>query len=373
MRRATLSLLSLSLGLVALRAGGDTGPTYRDLQEQAMGRTGVASASGAAALFLNPAGLANQKGGNMGLSLDLGLNSVLLDYAGWAAENRQYLSQYDTLSQKMGPIDNKWAPFSNTLLVHGRYEDIAFAFLYDARYDLAVTKAPLTPVLGAGGVGDIVLTAGRGWETVDGYHIGLSLKYLYRLRLDDRYMGTTDEPFYKVLSTLRAPETGFWSKVAKVEVASEIAQTQQGVGANLGVQKDVSANWTAGLSLIDFPSFIGSRLVRPDVDLGMAYHRMLDLLPGLDTRVLVNLDVQRFLMPGTAWWHQLKTGAALEGYVGKRQVAYIAMGLNDGYPTFGVSLGYIAYLSYVYVAEEVGTYPGQEVLSFHKLCFNLEF
>jgi len=31
------------------------------------------------------------------------------------------------------------------------------------------------------------------------------------------------------------------------------------------------------------------------------------------------------------------------------------------------------YLSYVYVAEEAGTYPGQEKLSFHKIVLSAEF
>jgi hypothetical protein len=49
------------------------------------------------------------------------------------------------------------------------------------------------------------------------------------------------------------------------------------------------------------------------------------------------------------------------------------VGLNDGYPTFGVRFGYIVYLSYVYISEELGTYPGQQQLAFHKLILQAEF
>nr|MDQ3000323.1 hypothetical protein [Fibrobacterota bacterium] len=104
-----------------------------------------------------------------------------------------------------------------------------------------------------------------------------------------------------------------------------------------------------------------------------AYHRDVDLVPDLDNKVLVNLDWQRFLIPGTPWFKQLKAGVALEGWMKKRPISYIGMGLNDGYPTFGVRVGYIVYLSYVYVAEEIGTYPGQEKLSFHKIVLQSEF
>jgi hypothetical protein len=36
-------------------------------------------------------------------------------------------------------------------------------------------------------------------------------------------------------------------------------------------------------------------------------------------------------------------------------------------------VGYIVYLSYVYTAEEIGTYPGQEKLSFHKLVVQASY
>jgi uncharacterized protein (DUF488 family) len=98
----------------------------------------------------------------------------------------------------------------------------------------------------------------------------------------------------------------------------------------------------------------------------------LDLVEDLENKLTVNLDFQRFLLPGTPWFKQIKTGVAIEGYMHKRPVSYVAMGFNDGYPTFGLKFGYILYFSYVYVAQEVGTYPGQEKLSFHKLALQLE-
>jgi hypothetical protein len=358
--------------LIPSRAPAEGGPTFRSLESQAMGRSGVAASNGAAALFLNPAGLGGDQGGNMGLSVDMGLNSVLLDYASWVKDNYSYIGNLDTMSNRIGPIDNKWAPFSNSLLINGRYQDIAFALLSDTRYDLTISKAVVTPVLGVGALSDLVLTAGRGVEGPDGYHFGVSFKYLYRVRYEDRLVGTSDDDFYKVYTAWRKPDNGVWSKLAKIQVAGDIAKTEQGVGVNLGVEKDVTENWTAGVSLIDFPTLIDARFARPDVNMGLGYHRHLDWLEGLPLLSLVNVDFQRFLTPGTPWWRQLKLGTAMEGYVGKRKVAYLAFGLNDGYPTFGVSLGYIAYVSYVYVAEEVGTFPGQEKLSFHKLCINID-
>lgn len=359
--------------LTAANLFAEAGPQFRETKSQAMGRTGVASSKGAPALFLNPAALGKETTGGTGMSMDLGVNSVLLDYAAWAADNYRYLDKTDTLLQNIGPVDNKWAPFSQTFLVYGNWKGVGFALLSDTRYNLTLSKAVVTAVPGVGALSDLVLTAGKGFQAEDGYRFGFALKYIYRLRYEDRLVGTTDEDFYKVKKAWEAPDKGWTDKFSKLSVAGDIAETKQGVGLNLGAEKDIDDNWTAGLSLLDFPSVMNQTFARPEINLGLAYHRDVDLVQDLDNKVLVNLDWQRFLIPGTPWFKQLKAGVALESWMKKRPVSYIGMGLNDGYPTFGVRFGYIVYLSYVYVAEEIGTYPGQEKLSFHKLALQSEF
>lgn len=372
MSRKTVTLAAAT-ALTAVSLFAETGPQFRDTKSQSLGRTGVASSTGAPALFLNPAALGRETGGGMGLSLDLGVNSVLLDYASWAADNYKYLDKPDSLLTKIGPVDNKWAPFSQSFLLYGNWQGIGFGVLSDTRYDLTLGKAVVTAVPGVGALSDLVLTAGRGFQADDGYRFGFALKYVYRLRYEDRLVGTTDDDFYKVKQAWAAPDHGWTDKLSKLGVAADIAKTEQGVGLNLGAEKDIDENWTAGLSALDFPTIMDQTFMRPDLNLGLAFHHAVDLVPDLDNRVLVNLDWQHFLIPGTPWFKQLKAGVAFEGYMNKRPVAYIGLGLNDGYPTFGVRFGYLVYLSYVYVAEEVGTYPGQEKLSFHKLILQAEF
>ncbi|MDB5105444.1 MAG: hypothetical protein JWP91_3133 [Fibrobacteres bacterium] len=365
---ATLALAAAGPASVSAEAG----PQFRDTKSQSLGRTGVASSHGGTALFLNPAALARSQGGELGMSMDLGVNSVLVDYASWAADNYKYLNNMDSLLTKIGPVDNKWAPFSQSLMLYGNWEGVGFSVLSDTRYNLTLGKAVVTPVPGIGALSDLVLTAGRGFNAEDGYRFGFALKYIYRLRFEDRLVGTTDEEFYKVKESWEKPDAGWSDKLAKIQVAGDIAETKQGVGANLGAEKDINADWTAGLSLLDFPTVMNQRFTRPEINLGLAFHRDVDWVPDLDNKLLVNLDWQRFLIPGTPWFKQLKAGVAMEGWMKKRPVSYIGVGLNDGYPTFGVRFGYIVYLSYVYVAEEIGTYPGQEKLSFHKLVLQAE-
>lgn len=350
----------------------EPGPQYRDSKSQAMGRTGAASSQGAASLFLNPAGLGRKSPRSMGLSLDLGLNPVLVDYASWAADNWEYLDDMDSLLARIGPVDNKWAPFSQSNILYGNWQGIAFAALSDSRYDLTVGKAVITPVLGIGAFSDLVLTAGRAFSGDRGSRFGVAFKYVYRLRYDRRLLGTTDEAWYKAVEKWEEPDDGWSDRVSKAKVAADIAETSQGVGINLGLEKDLHPNWTAGLSLLDAPTVLNQRLLRPDLNVGIAYHADVDWIPDLDSKALANFDLQRFMIPGTPWFKQIKAGVALESWMRNRPVAYVALGLNDGYPTFGIRAGYVLHLSYVYVAEEAGTYPGQEKLQFHKLALQLE-
>jgi hypothetical protein len=370
--RTLTAVLALTLASLA-PAFAEAGPQFRDTKSQGLGRTGVASSRGGTALFLNPAALARETGGAMGLSLDLGINAVLIDYASWAKDNYQYLNNMDSLLTRIEPVDNKWAPFSQTMLLYGNWEGVGFSILSDTRYDLTLGKAVVTPVPGVGALSDLVMTAGRGFNADDGYRFGFALKYMYRLRYEDRLVGTTDDDFYKVKQAWEKPGNGIFDKLAKLQVAGEIAETKQGVGLNLGAEKDIDESWTAGLSLLDFPTILDQAFTRPEINLGLSYHPKIDWVPDLDDRLLVNLDWQRFLIPGTPWFKQLKAGVAFEGWMNKRPVSYIGLGLNDGYPTFGMRFGYIVYLSYVYIAEEIGTYPGQEKLSFHKLILQAEF
>lgn len=367
--------LAVAALMAAHSAHCESGPRYRDSKSQAMGLTGTASAEGAASLFLNPAALAKVKPetGGMGFSLDLGVNPEFVEYASWADDNDEHLDDMDSLLAHIGSLDGKWASLSQSSIVYGNWQGVAFAALLEERYDLTVGKAVITPVPGVGALSDLVLTAGQGFQAGEGYRYGFALKYIYRLRFERRLVGTTDEEFYTVKAAWEDPDDGWSDWLAKVKVANEVAEVRQGVGLNLGAEKDVGDNWTAGLSLLDFPTVIERRFVRPDLNLGLNFHSGVDLIPELAERLTVNLDWQRFLIPGTPWLKQLKAGVAMEGSIRKRPVAYVAMGLNDGYPTFGFRLGYVLYLSYVYVAEELGTYPGQEKLEFHKLAVQLDF
>lgn len=352
---------------------GQIGPQYRGMRSEAMGRTGIASAEGEQALFLNPAGLAGARvfarGGFGGTQ---GLNPVLLDYATWATKNAKYLTNVDSLVLRLDEIDSKWAPFAQHFQAAGQHNDIAFAVVNDLFYELTVAQGALTPIFGAAARSDLLLTMGRGMKLENGYSAGLALKYLYRVDYSRRLLGTTNPDFYRVKETLEEDADTFLEKVGKVKVAQEIARTQHGLGMNAGVRKQLDANWSLGAALLDFPTVIDGLVAKPSVNLGVGFQKGFQLHPEMTHRVVANLEWHHFLFFNEAWFHWFKAGVGAEAMVNRRQVAFVGMGFNDGYPTFGVRAGFIAYLGYTYFVREQGVEPGQDKLSFHKLTFELE-
>lgn len=359
----------------------DRGPTWRSWESQAMGNTGIASADGALALALNPALLQNQAGFCADLYTDLGLNGVLLDYADWAADNYQNLNSIDSLLNHIEPIDNKWAPFRQSFVLGGCYEQYALALVGDLRYELTLGKAVLTPVPGAGAEADVFFSVGRGFELPQEYRLGVTVRYLHRSKLDRQLIGITDPRWVHLYNTLKAKNDGISSSIDKIKVASDLAETEQGMGLVLGAARDLGENWTFGASLQDLPALLGGSLLRPQINLGVNFHRDFGFLDGLVTRFTSNFDWQDFLIPGSPWFKQFKFGVGAKGYIAKEtaagktetgtEVFFIGLGANDGYPAFGVRVGYWLYLAYLYTVEETGTYPGQRPLSFHKLSIDL--
>jgi hypothetical protein len=272
----------------------------------------------------------------------------------------------------MGPVQNKWAPFSNSLVIQGNYQDFALAFITDVRYDLSLSKAVITPVPGVAVLSDMQVAAGRGFSPRPEWQLGFAMKYLYRLRYDRRLLGTTDEDFYTVKRVLSRPASGLGDQLEKIGVAEEVADAGQGFGINLGAMRQLAHGFAVGGSLLDFPTFHNGGFLYPQLNLGGAYAKGFNFLEGLDHRVVVNLDWQ-IPFDWAPWYKQLKLGTSLEGRMGNRVVTVTSLGFNDGYPAFGLRVGYLLYFSYLYIAEEAGSYPGQQKLSFHKLGIDMGF
>ena len=365
-------LASILAAVLATAATAELGPQFRGFRMDGQGRTGTASIDGVDALFLNPAGLAGLRGNGFQVSGNMGLNAVLLDYAKWAADNYSYLNTIDSLLLKIEPIQNKWAPFSNSFLAQGHYQDFAISMVQDIRYDLSLSKAVITPVPGVGMLSDFQLAAGRGFSPRPEWKVGFAMKYLYRLRFRNRLVGTTDEEFYKVKAVLQRPANSLGEQIDKIGVAQEVAEAGQGFGINMGAMRMFDKGFSAGFSLLDFPTFYNGGFLFPQMNLGGGYAKDFEMLEGLNHRVVVNLDWQ-VPFSWEPWFKQWKMGTALEGRMGNRVVSVTSLGFNDGYPAFGLRVGYLLYFSYLYIAEETGSYPGQRKLSFHKIGLDFGF
>ncbi len=378
-RRLVFAGLVMTWAAISVHA--ERGPRWRSWDDQAMGHTGVTTSRGTGALFINPALLEGHKGGGFQLYGDLGLNAVLLDYAEWASENYSKFNSIDSLLAHIQPVSNKWAPFAQSFVLAGAYDDYSLAVVDDIRYDLTLTKAVLTPVIGAGAVNDFVVSVGRGFLLPQEYSAGVTVRYLHRSRLDRQLIGISDDRFASVYNTMKEKNEGLASAQDKIAVASSLAKSEQGVGINLGVVKDIDEHWTAGASLLDFPAVLGGELLKPQPNVGVSYGLDSYFLDGLVTRFTGSFDWNHFLIPGTPWFKQFKLGAGMRGNLQRktgtgqtepgREVFFVGLGANDGYPSFGIRCGYFLYLSYLYTVEETGTYPGQRPLSFHKLSIDI--
>ncbi|MGL1901129.1 MAG: hypothetical protein OCC49_03255 [Fibrobacterales bacterium] len=333
---------------------------YRGEKSQAMGQTGVASLSGHHSLSLNPALLANYTSWNVDLFSTIGVNGVLVDYADWLVDNSSNISDFDTLMTKLDPIDNKWAPF----LVHGglgvQIKQFALNFTWNTYTRVAMTKAPITPVLGVGARTNFKLISGYGLEINPGLSLGVALYGKYSIIYKDRYLGTTSEDFWTVYNTMNSDDKSTWSKIT---VAEEIADTKMNFGGNIGVTKEIGSYMTTAFSLIDIGESASPNLAfNAHYQLGKSdtFHTLFD----------GNIDWQQMFISDHIY-QQFKLGTSASLSNGNRRVGYIAAGLNDGYPTFGIQAGYGFYVTYTYFTQETGTYPGQRPLTFHKLTLEI--
>lgn len=379
--RHAFALAAVALVSSAMPTLAESGPRWRSWDDQAMGHTGVTTSQGTGALFINPALLEGHEGGGFQLYGDLGLNSVLLDYAEWAAENYSKFSSIDSLLAHIQPVSNKWAPFAQSFVLAGSYNNYSGAIVDDIRYDLTLTKAVLTPVIGAGVVNDFVVSVGRGFTLPEDYRAGITVRYLHRSIFKRQLIGISDDRFADVYNTMKEKNEGLSSAQRKIAIASSLAESKQGAGLNLGVVKDIDEHWTVGASVLDAPAVLGGEPLKPQPNVGVSYGLDSYYLDGLVTHFTGNFDWDHFLIPGTPWFKQFKFGAGARGSLARktgtgevepgREVFFLGLGINDGYPSFGIRCGYFFYVSYLYTVEETGTYPGQRPLSFHKLSIDI--
>ena len=339
---------------------------YRGEYSQAMGQSGVASQPGINAMHINPALLANYETWEVTTKfLSLGLNHSLVDYAEWAIDNSDNFDEMEKLVEAMDPIDNKWAPFLTHAGLGFRLKQLAFDFSWNTYTELAVTKAPLTPILGVGANSNFQLAIGYGHDFKNDYQVGMTIHTRYDIKYKTRYIGTLSEDFYTVKEAIEEETSSTWDDVRKIRVAEEIADVSLKAGASIGAAKKLNDQFTVGGSFLSIPNDEMS------VNIGGSWQYALGDKKGIHTMLTLNADWQNMFRSDHDYFQQFNFGASSQLQNGARRIGYLATGVHDGYPTFGLQVGYFVYLSYTYYVEEIGTYPGQNPLSFHKVSLDM--
>jgi len=117
-------------------------------------------------------------------------------------------------------------------------------------------------VLGVGALSRPGPHRGKGFNAPDGYRFGFALKYVYRLRFDDRWSAPPTTFFYKVKQAWEKPgqrlERQAWRKI---KVRGRTSPRPRRRGPEPGRGKDIDEKLeNGGLSLLDFPTRDGPDL-----------------------------------------------------------------------------------------------------------------
>ncbi|HOM29591.1 MAG TPA: hypothetical protein PLS81_09050 [Deltaproteobacteria bacterium] len=343
MRRMVFAAIAVLTVVSFETRAGELPRLYSDARVMAMGGAFVALSDDACALFYNPAGLADVKSSTVNLPLPQAeFNNKAFDmFTDFNDTDFDSTSETGSFLRKnLGDTGHAAVSFFPSYL-RPRF---AFGILGSARADLT-SKNPVYPVLEVETVQDAAVCAGYALPAVgEDLLLGVGVKYLFRRSLDREYTVSdiTSGDFENRLEDEMEEgsgalvDVGLIYKVGSFQVSGRQGTLQAGlsmnnlVGNDLGDAADIDEHLDVG-----FASRIGD-----DTVIALDYVDILGEV-GEDDSVgkRIHLGVE----------YTPKTGLKLR------------LGLNQGYPTFGVGLstGKVK-LDLATYAEERGTYAGQE-------------
>jgi hypothetical protein len=347
-----------------------------DARYLGMGGCFVAFPEGQTVLFTNPAALDRLEGRNLSIfGLAGTVNSRTFDVAGFAWDRKEDFEDVGDMSEEDQDeffddiVDNinfkrmnvmlslvplGWVQHSagGALFTHTRVSGMAFN---------GASNTPLIDVLGTQDGGG-VFGLSHGWSGLAAWlpnrlSLGAGVKYFKRYAYSARETITE-------LSDSDSPEL----------------MSGGSFGVDLGLVYDIRADLRAGLALYDvFASEIEwdgdssevSRIqpgdteeIQPALRIGLTYSAR-PSATWLASPVLVAFDLAEPFDGDVTFFKKVHLGAEVALF---RSWFKARLGLSQGYPSVGVSLGG---LTYAYYAEETGRFAGQVADHRHVLSFGL--
>jgi len=145
----------------------------------------------------------------------------------------------------------------------------------------------------------------------------------------------------------------------KLNALDPLLSHQYGPGADAGAIFHFG-QLRAGVSVMDLFSYVGSEVMTPRLNLGMAYKLLALMEYNLIDDATLTTDLHDVFKRAN-FFTKLNIGAEV-----RMTALDVRLGLNQGYPTFGTTLHWLLFhFDYLYYGEEKGLYPGDKPLLYH--------
>ncbi len=350
----------------ALVGTRDDGPMYYGIRHNGMGNTSIAIVDDRYSLFNNPAGL-DLFGEHVELSIapiSLHINQTFYEIASFLLKHQAQLKDpglYDKpFFDNFSAIDAQWAKIG-----YLPEATLVFQHFGVGAYNVLSTKISaetghFIPKIQLAGNQDFVLTAGYGGRLLKTLSVGVTVKYIYRVVLPDTCFGFTDT--YAASKELTDGIAG-----GNLTAFSKWAHLERGVGFDVGSMLHMGAT-KFGLTIQDLAEYLDGKRKHTRISLGVS-HRFLSLLELPFVKdIVVGMDIKDITGKDN-FFNKLHLGSELDLHA-----IALRCGINQGYPTFGVSLSLaILHFEYAYTTEEWGYYPGQAPNPAHIFSSRLGF
>ncbi|OGJ85503.1 MAG: hypothetical protein A2268_03210 [Candidatus Raymondbacteria bacterium RifOxyA12_full_50_37] len=346
--------------LCVLSVFAETRSTFTGIRSMGMGGANLANADDASAMLVNPACL-DMYMEHMHLSVNFGLyvSPSVLDLLSFVTNHSKKLTSTDGLKSldkqfydDLYSIDGKWSTVG--LLPNAGFMARTLGFTYGASYywtvptRVMIESGVLVPKIFIGTQMDQVFTASMCRRLMKVLAVGASFKWIDRYIVDDIALGYTQ--------TLEFVDRFNNDMMSAID---PLLTHKYGPGFDIG-GLFYFGGIRAAATIQDVFAYIGEDFLSPRFNVGMAYK----ILPLMEYNFIDDASATFELhnvFRHANFFTKINTGAEI------RLTNFdFRMGLNQGYPTLGMSLYYfIFHLDYLWYAEELGLYVNDSPLSYH--------
>ena len=363
-----LLVFSVLLALIIMEVPAKSRATFTGVRAMGMGNATVANLDDASAMLTNPAGLdLYQERSHLTINFGAYMSPGVPDLINFMDNHSRELTDEQGLKTLDNEFYNDLYDIDGLWSTVGMLPSVSFVgralgltcggyYYWNIPTRVMLESGVLVPKVFIGTQADQVLTGSVARRFNKNMSIGASAKVIDRYIVDDMALGYAQ--------TMEFIER---FKEDKLSAIDPLLRHQSGAGVDLGGIGHFGA-FRAGLSVLDLFSYIGSEIVTPRLNVGVAC-KALRLMesPWVDDATLT-FDIH------DVWRHanfftKLNMGAEM-----RFSNMEIRLGINQGYFTAGTTLRWAFFrLDYLFYGEEMGLYHGDKPLLYHVTQIGMNF